>query len=194
MRKLVITGAAVLATAGVGIGMAQLANADSTTPTPEPSTSGSTVPGKPGLQQGESRSGTAPGKQGHPGEGRQGGIDPKSLAEKLGVEESTLQEALAALRPTDAGKPDAGTSPQQDRTARETALAKALAEKLDLEEATVSSALSELRAAADADRAAAQERILSEAVTNGTLTQAEADGVAKAVEADIVELRGGGRR
>ena len=190
MRKLVITGAAVLATAGVGIGMAQLANADSTTPTLEPSTSGSTVPGKPGLQQGESRSGTAPGKQGHPGEGRQGGIDPKSLAEKLGVEESTLQEALASLRPTDAGKPDAGTSPQQDRTARETALA----EKLDLEEATVSSALSELRAAADADRAAAQERILSEAVTNGTLTQAEADGVAKAVEADIVELRGGGRR
>ncbi|MDO5084067.1 hypothetical protein EII34_14120 [Arachnia propionica] len=188
MKKLVMTGAAVLATAGIGLGAAQLASADTTT-TPEPSVSGTTessAPGKPQVKGGD--------RQGHPG-GHRGGLDTKALAEKLGVEEQAVQEALESLRPTKQDKSEQGTPPQQeDRSTRETALAKGLAEKLGLDEATVSSALSELRAAADADRAARVKQTLDEAVTGGTLTQAEADAVAKAAEAGLVEVRGGGRR
>ncbi|MDO5066826.1 MAG: hypothetical protein Q4D96_06405 [Propionibacteriaceae bacterium] len=179
MKKLVMTGAAVLATAGIGLGAAQLANAD-TTPSPEPSASSTTDSGRP--EQGK----------GHRG-GHRGGMDTKALAEKLGVEEQALKEALESLRPAKGEKPEQGTSPKpEDRATREAALAKGLAEKLGLDENTVSSALSELRSAADAERAAKLKQVLDEAVSAGTLTQAEADAVAKAAEAGIVGLRGGG--
>jgi hypothetical protein len=71
------------------------------------------------------------------------------------------------------------------------ALAKSLAGKLGIDEAKVSAALTEIRAAAQAERAAALKTRLDKAVSEGTLTQAEADAVTKAVEKGVI---GGGNR
>jgi hypothetical protein len=70
------------------------------------------------------------------------------------------------------------------------ALAKSLAASLGIDEATVTAALEELRTAAQGDRAAALKTKLDTAVTDGTLSQAEADGAAKAVDKGVI---GGGR-
>ena len=100
-----------------------------------------------------------------------------------------MTEALQAFR--EANKPTTppaeGTKP--DRAARDAALAKSLAESLGIEESKVTAALEELRTAAQADRAAALKTRLDKAVTDGTLTQAEADAVTKAVEKGVI---GGG--
>ena len=48
MKKLVIGGAAVLATAGIGLGLTQLANADSHSPKPTESSSVSVATGQAG--------------------------------------------------------------------------------------------------------------------------------------------------
>jgi len=73
-------------------------------------------------------------------------------------------------------------------------LAKALAEKLGVDEAKVAAALAEIRAARQADRAAALKDKLDAAVKAGTLTQAEADAVQKAVEKGVIDAGGPGRR
>jgi plasmid maintenance system antidote protein VapI len=114
-----------------------------------------------------------------------------ALAEKLGVEEAKVTEALQAFR--EANKP---TSPpaegeKPDPAARDAALAKALAESLGIEESKVTTALEELRTEAQADRAAALKTRLDKAVADGTLTQVEADAVTKAVEKGVIG--GGGR-
>lgn len=62
------------------------------------------------------------------------------------------------------------------------AMAKSLAESLGVEESKVTAALEEIRAAAQTERAAALKTRLDTAVGDGTLTQAEADAVTKAVE------------
>ena len=68
-------------------------------------------------------------------------------------------------------------------------MARALAEKLGLAEDKVATALTELRDAHQAERAAALKDRLDAAVKDGTLTQAEADAVTKAVEKGVI---GGG--
>ena len=68
-------------------------------------------------------------------------------------------------------------------------MAKALAEKLGLAEDKVTTALAEIREAHQAERAAALKERLDAAVQDGTLTQAEADAVTKAVEKGVI---GGG--
>ena len=61
---------------------------------------------------------------------------------------------------------------------------------LGVEESKVTAALEEIRAAAQAERAAALKTRLDTAVSDGTLTQTEADAVTKAVEKGVI---GGGR-
>ena len=114
-----------------------------------------------------------------------------ALAEKLGVEEAKVTEALQAFREANrpASPPADGTKP--DPAARDAALAKALAESLGIEESKVTAALDELRSEAQAERAAALKTRLDKAVTDGKLTQAEADAVTKAVENGVIG--GGGR-
>ena len=89
----------------------------------------------------------------------------------------------------------AGGAPSADPSAkptppdpekREAALAKALAEKLGVDEATVTKAFDEIRAARQADRAAEVKTKLDAAVKDGTLTQAEADAVTKAIEKGVI--------
>ena len=165
---------------GAGLGVTSVASA---TTTPTPSATSSTDATTPG--------------QGH---GRPGGHGPDrgqlaaDLAAKLGVDEAKVTDALKAFR--EANRPT--TPPTQgtegakpDRTAQEAALAKSLAAALGIDESKVTAALEEIRTAAQEERAAALKTRLDKAVTDGKLTQAEADAVTKAVEAGVIG--GGGR-
>jgi hypothetical protein len=64
-----------------------------------------------------------------------------------------------------------------------------LAGSLGIEESKVTAALEELRTEKQAEKAAALKTRLDQAVTNGKLTQAEADAVTKAVQNGVI---GGG--
>lgn len=91
-----------------------------------------------------------------------------SLAEKLGLDETTvadaLQEVMQANRPDGTGGNDQGTPPSAgaqpteggqpggDRTERDAAIAKALAAKLGVDEAKVTAALAEIRAEQQANQ------------------------------------------
>ncbi|MFF5792137.1 hypothetical protein ACFY5D_08830 [Paeniglutamicibacter sp. NPDC012692] len=135
---------------------------------------------------------SAPAERGGPDGHRGGGLEMASgLAEKLGVDESKLSDALdtfrkankPAERPADGAKQD-GTKP--DRTAMDAALVKSLADSLGIEESKVTSALEELRADAKSERATELKSKLDAAVGDGTLTQAEADAVTKAIEKGVI--------
>ena len=186
--KVVVASAAAGALAlGIGVGIAGLASAEpTTTPSPNPSASAPADPGRGG-----------PGRDGHrggPGRGVADGDLAKQLAEKLGVTEAKVTTALQEIR--DANRPaKPSTAPSADPSAkptrpdpaeRDAALAKALAGKLGVDEAKVTKALDEIRAARQADRAAELKTRLDAAVKAGTLTQAEADAVTKAVEKGVI--------
>lgn len=177
---------------GVGVGAASIASADPTTsPSASPSTS-TTQPAPPSAR--------APGPRGGPdGPGRLGGPGrmqedlAKTLASKLGVSQAKVTDALKAFHDANRpAKPAPGTKPdpanRPDPAARDAALAKSLASKLGVSEAKVTSALAEIRSAADADRAKALKTRLDAAVKAGTLTQAEADAVTKAVSKGVINV------
>ena len=180
-KKTAVAVAAGVLSLGAGVGIASLAAADPT-PTPTPSTTASGTP----------TSGTGGPGDGRHGHGFRDGELASQLASKLGVSQDKVAEALRAFReenrPT--AKPDDQTTPP-DPAARDAALAKALAEKLGVDEAKVTTALQEIRTARQAERAAALKSRLDKAVADGTLTQAEADAVTKAVEKGVI---GGGPR
>lgn len=193
MKKTTIAGlsAAALA-AGLGLGAGALANADTTSPTPSPSASSGTDAGSSGKPERGHRGG---------GHGKRGGFgaDTATLAAKLGVTEDALKSALEKAReetsPSETTSPSEQTD-EQRRAARETrqkALVSAVAKELNLDEEKVAGAVEEARAERTAEREASQKEKLASAVTDGKLTQAEADAVAKAIDQGIVELRGGPR-
>ncbi len=174
---------------GAGIGVAGMASA-TTTPTPSASSSASA--------DGSTSTAPADGKGMRGGHGHGGfrGVDAAELATKLGVDEAKVTEALKAYR--DANKPATppadgtkteGTRP--DPAVKQAELAKSLAATLGIDEAKVTAAFEELRTAEQADRAAALKTRLDAAVTDGKLTQAEADAVTKAVQNGVIG--GGGR-
>ncbi|MCG6566690.1 hypothetical protein [Tessaracoccus sp. ZS01] len=195
MNKIIAGVSAAAMAAGLGLGAATLANAETTAPSPSPSTS-ATESTQPSRQaQGWGMAGR--GRLG--GEHRSGmpGMDVSALAEKLGVDESDLTEAMATAR--DAARPaEPATMPdtQEERDAlraeHQAAFAKALAEELGLEEASVTEALTELREERQAVQAAEDKEVLDKAVTDGELTQSEADAVQKAIDAGIVGVHGHG--
>jgi Spy/CpxP family protein refolding chaperone len=168
-------GAAALAL-GAGFGVTGMAAATTATPTPAPSAS--------------SPSGT-PAPDGHrPDGGRHGhgerGDQAAALAAKLGVDQAKVADALRAFR--EANRPTAPRTEGQepDHAAREAALAASLAKSLGIDEAKVKSALEELRTEALKSRVAELKPRLDQAVKDGTLTQAEADAVAKAIEKGVI--------
>ena len=167
-------GAAVLATAGVGLGLSQLANADSASPDPTESSSVSVATGQATAQQG---GGVVGGQPGGP-DGGMGlrGVETAALAQKLGVEESRLQQAIETVRQSQApaGKPGRGTSsgkttdgsqsqqpgqgdnsdqppagPSGNPGDMDSDFAKALAQALGLDESKVTSAIEEVKTEAD---------------------------------------------
>ena len=179
-KKMTLGLSATALALGAGIGVAGMASA-TTTPAPAPSASASA----------DGSTSTMPGGMGkHGGRGGERGIAQASaLAEKLGVEEAKVTEALQAFREANkpAGPPAEGEKP--DAASREAALAKSLAESLGIEESTVTAALEELRSERQAEKAAGLKTRLDQAVADGRLTQAEADAVTKAVESGVI---GGG--
>lgn len=206
MKKFVIGGAAVLTTAGIGLGLTQLANADPSSPKPTESSSVSVASEQASTQQG----GPTDGQHGGPGGGmmRLRGVDTAALAQKLGVEESKLREALQSIHQSQEsrgmpsqgqssgngtgqateggqGQPTVAPPGEPGSGDRDTEIAKALAQALGLDESMVTTALQEVRTEAN-------KKVLDQAVSEGKLTQAEADAVAKAAAVGIVEVRGAG--
>lgn len=191
-KKLIagVTGAALAA--GMGLGLTQFAQADTGSPTPTPSISSSS-PADSGRSMG--RLGGQHGK-GHQTSGR-ATTHVSDLAAKLGLPQETVSEAITAVREdVRATRPSTGSTDPADRdAAREehrTALADALAQELGIDEATVSTALSEMQAESQASRNADKKATLDQAVSDGTLTQDEADAVQKAMDSGITFNRGGG--
>ena len=189
--KLVVTSAAAgILAVGVGLGVAGYAAADpSSSPTARPSASADPGRGAP------DRGGPGHGHRGGPGRGDFDGDLSKQLAEKLGVDQAKVSDARKAIR--EANKPtarpsanpsaDPSTKPSRpDQATRDAKLAKQLAEKLGIDEAKVTKAFEEIRAERQADRAKALKSRLDAAVKAGTLTQAEADAVTKAVEKGVI--------
>ncbi|WP_426302375.1 hypothetical protein [Arthrobacter sp. R-11] len=182
-KRITLSVAAGALALGAGLGVTGVATA-ATTPSPGATDSGTTAEGT-APADGFGRHG------GHRGDRGQLAAD---LASKLGVDEAKVTEALQAFR--EANKPSAppaegSMETRPDRAAMDAALAKSLAEKLGIDEAKVTAALAEIRSADQAERAAALKTRLDKAVSDGTLTQAEADAVTKAVEKGVIG--GGGR-
>lgn len=179
-KKTVVAVSAAVLTAGLGIGVSQLA--DAATPTPSPTASPS------GSPEGTGRKGG-----GHHYRTEQ---DLSGLAGKLGVDEDKLSEAVSAAReatrPTERTRPSEQTRAEREaaREARRAVFAKALAKELGIEEAKVTAALDELRTERETERAAREKAVLDQAVTDGKLTQAEADAVRKAADQGLVRIGG----
>jgi len=172
-----------LATGAIAVG--GLAGIGTLAQAADPTTTPSATPAGTG--------GDAEGRGRHGG-GRLGAELAARLAEKLGLDEAAVAEALDAAR--EATRPAEGTqdaAARPDRAEREAALAAALASGLGIDEARVTEALDAIRADAQAARKEAFSDRLAQAVTDGTLTQAEADAVQKAADAGVIP-NGGGRR
>ncbi|WP_285320066.1 hypothetical protein [Pseudarthrobacter sp. lyk4-40-TYG-27] len=180
-KKMTLGLSAAALVLGAGIGVAGMASATTTTPAPSASSSAPADSSNGGAPDGMGRHG---GRGGH-GEDR-----AAALAAKLGVDQTKVQDALKAFR--DANKPTAPAEGQKpDPAAREAALAKSLAGALGIDEAKVTAALQEIRSDEQSEHAAELKTRLDKAVTDGKLTQAEADAVTKAVQNGVIG--GGGR-
>ncbi|RAX48778.1 hypothetical protein DQ353_13730 [Arthrobacter sp. AQ5-05] len=124
---------------------------------------------------------------GHRGGHRDG--DPEmaaGLAEKPGVEESKLSEALETFREANKPAERTGDAAGPDRAQGDAALAESLAESPGLEESTVTAALEELRTAGQADRATVLKSKADAAVKDGTLTRGEPGAVTKAIGKGVI--------
>ncbi|HET9871741.1 MAG TPA: hypothetical protein VFP89_03970 [Propionibacteriaceae bacterium] len=190
-KRTVVTVAAGAMALGAGIGVAGLASADPT-PSSSPSASATASPST-GTGSADARPGDG---RGGPG-GRHGAMEAElatQLAEKLGITETKVTAALQTVheanRPTAA--PTAGTE-RPDPAVRQAELAKDLAKELGIDEAKVTAALEEIQTARQAEHAAELKDDLDAAVKDGTLTQAEADAVTKAVQKGVIHVGGGHR-
>ncbi|SDL63724.1 phage protease [Tessaracoccus oleiagri] len=188
-NKLIVGGATALALVGGAWGVAQTASADEES-TPTPSASAEAQPGNGWGRGGQD------GFRGHMrGHGAmRGGADLGSLAEKLGVAEDDIEDAMEAvrdeLRSTMQEGGPFGMS-DEDRQSHQDAMADALATELGIDVDTVKAALQEMHDERQAARDAETDEVLDQAVEDGKLTQSEADAVRKAVEEGIVGVRGG---
>lgn len=166
---------------GAAAGVAGFASA-APTPAPSAPTSGASAPAQPGPG----------GKDGRGHGPRDGGQLASELATKLGLDQTKVADALKAVRdanrPTTKPTPGATPTTRPDPAAHDAELAKALAPKLGVDEAKIKTALDEIRAAHEADRAKALDDKLAAAVKAGTLTQAEADAVKKAVDQGVITV------
>lgn len=113
-----------------------------------------------------------------------GGAD---LAKALGVSESKLRDAMAAIRDDmePAGRPDGPPTAAEMQTLR-TRLAKALAQELGLSQARVTAALDKVQAAHEAERRGDLADRLDDAVQAGKLTSGDKASVLKAYDAGVL--------
>ena len=183
-KKIALGASAAAVALGVSLGATGMASAATADPAPT-STSSATAEATTGDE-------TAMDRKGGPRHVRgQGGVDAAALATKLGVDEAAMTDALQATRDAAKAHTETTEGEKPDREALQSAVAASLAEALGLDEATVQTAIDELQTEKKAERSAAVQERLDAAVTDGSLSQAEADGAAKALELGI--LGGGGR-
>lgn len=183
--------AGIAAAAVLGIGVATVAQADdssSSTSTPSPTSTSSTDANRGG--------GMGPGRGGMMGHGAKADELAADLASKLGIDESKVEDAIAAVRDDLKGDRTKGERPSAaDRDAMRDAFATALAKELGVDTAKVTTALESIQTERQAERFAEHEAELKQrlaaAVTDGKLTQAEADAVLKAAKAGIIGMGGG---
>ena len=187
-------GAAALA---IGFGISSAAQADDAAPTPSPTTQSGPSDSN---GNGNGRGWGAGGRHGMGGMGGIGGMgafggDLSELAAELGVDESQLRDAMAAVRDDlrdevkdlrAAGKDNPTADRQALRDQVQQKLADALAAELGIDSSKVSGALADLEAEHEAERDQALTDRLDQAVKDGKLTQAEADAVKKAVDAGVI--------
>ncbi|SDD63108.1 hypothetical protein [Nocardioides lianchengensis] len=177
-----IGAAGAVAGLGLAVGGVALASAETTAP------SGTTSSAHPGGPRGDRDQ------------------DAEVLASELGLEESVVEEALTAvrdeLRPERSTDADTETKPtpptEEERAEHQAALVTALAEKLDVSEAKVEAAYAVIEEKREAERTERQAESradlvtrLDEAVTAGTLTEADKASVLKAYDADLLGGPGG---
>lgn len=182
MKKKLLAGATGLALAtGIALSLPQIAQAETLEPD--------------NVSAAPSNSTIADGADGRNQGSR--GPDAGALAEKLGLSEATVADAISAVRDQmDTLDPPSADATEAEREAardaRQAAFAEALAAELGIDEAQLTAALDELQAEREAARAAAAEAALEQAVADGDLTQSEADAVQKAIDAGIVVIPGRG--
>lgn len=187
-KKTIVAAAAGVMALGAGLGVAGLASADPTT-SPSATPTSSTTPSSQADPRG---GGWGRGDHGARGDhGDRGGAIAVELATKLGIDQAKVSTALQTAR--EATRPTTAPTPGEDRpdpAVRDAALAKALADELKIDEARIKTALDEIRATHATERAAALKTRLDAAVQAGTLTQAEADAVTKAVKQGVINAGG----
>ena len=168
-----------------GAGFAGIAQAADPTASPTPSSTAS----------GGSQGGRADGRGHHGPRGGAMGVSAAKLAEKLGVDETKVAEALkeahSALRPAKDATGGSTPAARPSSADRQAALAQKLASALGIDEAKVTEALKALETERAEARTTELQTRLDKAVTDGTLTRTEADAVKKAVDAGVI---GGTRR
>lgn len=137
----VAVGAAVIGVGAVlGVGYAMAGTSLQSQPQASLSADGTSPGGAPGGENG-----AAPGG---PGGQRGMGNLAASLAEKLGLDETTVSQALQEVMQVNRPDGNGGTG----RTDRDATTAKALAEKLGVDEAKVTAALAQIRSEQQANR------------------------------------------
>jgi len=196
-KKVASVAAVGAAAAAIGLGVSQVARADDATTTPNPtatSTQGAPDKGTPDSTPGNGR-GWGPGGRHGGGMGMGKGADLSALATKLGVDQTKLEDALKAVRDElkASRTPGQGAATKPDPATMQDELATKLASKLGIDAAKVKAAFADLRAAHEADEQKAFDDRLAQAVTDGKLTQAEADAVKKAAAAGVIDMHGGPR-
>ncbi|PTM85281.1 hypothetical protein [Dietzia psychralcaliphila] len=130
-----------------------------------------------------------------PADGQRGNHLTTVLADALGMDAETVRQALSEIRDERrTSTSDTGGAPtppsEADRTAREQEMAAALAEKLGVDPGAITDAIAEAHAKQEQERAAALTARLDKAVAAGTLTEADATSVRKAVESGVVSAGG----
>jgi hypothetical protein len=211
-RKTAGVLAAGAAAVAIAVGASVAAQADTPAPTPTPSPTASSAPGKsgsaPGQQagprqgKGNNGNGKGWGPGGRHGMGGFGGMgrfglggDVAALAQKLGVDETKLRQALGTVRDELKAERKAdkgkGTTLPKLGVLSDDFAAK-LGKQLGMSADKVKTAVNDLRTAAQASREQAFTSRLDQAVKDGKLSQAEADAVKKAAKLGIVGPGGKG--
>lgn len=195
-----IGGTAVAATLGLG-GIA-MANAQETPDT----TTTQSQPAQAGTDQGADAQGQNQNQNQNQGQGEKGGRGERMAAElatALGVDEQKVSDALEEIRSENTpdkntqGKntQEKGTTPtEQDRQARDSEMASKLAEKLGVDQQKVTDAMTTIRTQHQQQETERLSTSLDQAVSAGTLTEADKASVLKAQQAGVLGGGHGGGR